>query len=155
MSTTQVITCPSCGANSHVLNNPIPTVDIIIEIEDNSKNNSIILIERKNEPFGWAIPGGFVDYGESVEEAAIREAEEETNLVVELSYLLGVYSDPRRDPRNHTISTVFVAKSNGKPAAGDDAKNLAIINENSLPTNLVFDHRKILDNYFRHRLSHK
>lgn len=151
MSKTQFITCPSCGTNSTVFKSPVPTVDIIIELEPDNCNQ-IILIERKNEPFGWAIPGGFVDYGESVEEAAIREAKEETNLEVELSYLLGVYSDPDRDQRKHTISTVFVAKALGQPKAGDDAKQLALFDKNGLPSNLAFDHRKILKDYFRQRM---
>ncbi|MFV2082523.1 MAG: NUDIX domain-containing protein, partial [bacterium] len=97
--------------------NPFPTVDIVIEVDD----AGIVLIKRKNPPHGWAIPGGFVDYGESVEEAAVREAKEETALDVELVRLLGVYSDPDRDPRFHTVSTVFVARASGTPVGQDDA----------------------------------
>ncbi len=123
--------------------NPVPTVDIIIEI-----NDGIILINRKNPPYGWAIPGGYVDYGESLEEAAIREAEEETSLKVRSLIQLHTYSDPDRDPRNHTISTVFIAKGKGKPKARDDARDLDIFNENNLPEPLAFDHRKILEDYF-------
>ena len=123
--------------------NPVPTVDIIIEI-----NGGIILIERANLPYGWAIPGGFVDYGESLEDAAIREAEEETSLKVKSLIQLHTYSDPDRDPREHTISTVFIATGEGKPKARDDAKNLDIFTEKNLPEPLAFDHRKILKDYF-------
>jgi 8-oxo-dGTP diphosphatase len=123
--------------------NPFPTVDIIIEVE-----GGIVLVERKNPPHGWAIPGGFVDYGETVEAAAVREAKEETGLVVQLTGLLGVYSDPSRDPRSHTISTVFVASAIGRPVADDDAADAGVFTENTLPKNIVFDHREILNDYF-------
>jgi ADP-ribose pyrophosphatase YjhB (NUDIX family) len=123
--------------------NPFPTVDIIIEVE-----GGIVLIERKNPPHGWAIPGGFVDYGETVEAAAVREAKEETGLEVVLTRLLGVYSDPSRDPRHHTISTVFVAAASGRPVADDDAADADVFTEDSLPYNIVFDHREILADYF-------
>lgn len=126
--------------------NPFPTVDIIIEVE-----GGIVLIKRKNPPHGWAIPGGFVDYGETVEAAAVREAKEETGLDVKLSELLGVYSDPDRDPRHHTISTVFVAESSGEPVADDDAADAGVFTENSLPEDIAFDHREILADYFRSR----
>ncbi len=149
MSKPLVHTCPSCGENSKIFKNPIPTVDIIIELTRNGKTDGIVLIERKNEPFGWAIPGGFVDYGESVEDAAIREAKEETSLDVELLHLLGVYSNPNRDKRKHTISTVFVAKSEGIPVAGDDAKKLSVFKKSDLPLNLAFDHKKILQDYYK------
>src|SRR6187399_3003309 len=99
------------------LRNPLLTVDIIIEID-----GKIVLIERKNPPHGWALPGGFIDYGESAEDAAVREAKEETRLDVELIEQFHVYSDPARDPRQHTISTVFIARAEGKPEGGDDAK---------------------------------
>ena len=107
-----------------------------------------MLIERRNPPAGWAIPGGFVDYGERVEDAAVREALEETSLRVALIHLLGVYSSPDRDPRLHTISTVFVAQASGKPRAADDAKRLALFDEGSLPPDLAFDHEAILRDYF-------
>lgn len=124
--------------------NPFPTVDIIIEVE-----GGIVLIERKNPPYGWAIPGGFVDYGEKVEDAAVREAKEETSLNVKLTRLLGVYSDPSRDPRSHTISTVFVATAEGLPVAADDAADAGVFTKDTLPENIVFDHREILADYFK------
>jgi len=124
--------------------NPVPTVDTIIEID-----GGVVLIRRRNPPPGWAIPGGFVDYGETVEAAAVREAREETGLDVRLTRLLGVYSDPDRDPRLHTISTVFVALASGTPMAGDDAAEAAVFTEATLPPDIAFDHRKILEDYFK------
>lgn len=126
--------------------NPLPTVDIIIEID-----NGIVLIKRKNPPEGWALPGGFVDYGESLETAAIREAKEETGLDVRLIRQFHTYSDPSRDPRFHTISTVFIAKASGVPSAGDDAENAKIFNKLNLPEKIAFDHRNILEDYFQRR----
>lgn len=126
--------------------NPVPTVDIIIEVE-----GGIVLIERKNPPHGWAIPGGFVDYGETVEAAAVREAKEETGLDVHLKKLFGVYSDPSRDPRHHTISTVFVASATGLPVADDDAAAAGVFTQDTLPDDIVFDHREILADYFKTR----
>lgn len=125
--------------------NPYPTVDIIIELLD--YENKIVLIERNNEPKGWAIPGGFVDMGESLEDAARREAKEETNLDVNLYVQLKTYSDPKRDPRFHTVSTVFIATASGMPVAGDDAKNIKIYSIDELPDNLAFDHNLILKDY--------
>ncbi|MDA8161513.1 MAG: NUDIX hydrolase [Desulfobacteraceae bacterium] len=142
MSTYRRIPCPRCKQEIEIYANPIPTVDIIIEVE-----GGICLIERKNAPFGWAIPGGFVDYGESVEQAATREALEETGLEVRLTALMGVYSDPARDSRMHTISTVFIANSCGVPRAGDDAISVSIFDPYSLPGNIAFDHRQILKDY--------
>ncbi len=130
--------------------NPVPTVDIIIELIDRPER-PIILIERRNEPFGWAIPGGFVDYGESVETAAIREAKEEVSLDVELVEQFHVYSDPNRDSRQHTIAIVFIATATGEPKADDDAKSLGIFNRDEMPTNLCFDHDRIMREYWRYR----
>lgn len=130
--------------------NPTPTVDIIIELIDRP-NRPILLIERKNPPFGWAIPGGFVDYGESVETAAKREAKEEIGLEVELIEQFYVYSDPNRDPRQHTLSVVFLATATGEPQAADDAKNLGIYELWQIPKSLCFDHDRILKDYCHYR----
>lgn len=130
--------------------NPAPTVDIIIELSDRP-HRPIVLIERLNPPYGWAIPGGFVDYGESVETAAQREAQEETGLQVELVEQFYVYSDPTRDPRQHTMSVVFIAIAIGAPQAGDDAKHLAIFEPWQIPANLCFDHDRILRDYLKYR----
>ena len=141
----RTIQCPKCKNEVEVYQNPIPTVDIIIEVAP----REIVLIKRKNPPYGWAIPGGFVDYGESLETAAIREAKEETNLNVTLIKQLHTYSDPKRDPRHHTISTVYVAKAKGVPQAKDDAIDIGVFNESSLPNEMAFDHRLILIDYFK------
>ena len=141
----KTITCPHCRGTIEVYHNPIPTVDIIIEIEF----GRIVLIKRKNPPYGWAIPGGFVDYGESLEKAAVREAKEETNLDVELKRQFHTYSDPARDPRHHTITTVYIAKGKDLPEARDDASEIGIFTQSSLPTEIAFDHRKILEDYFK------
>jgi 8-oxo-dGTP diphosphatase len=130
--------------------NPTPTVDIIIELIDRP-HRPIVLIERQNEPFGWAIPGGFVDYGESVETAAKREAQEETGLQVELIEQFYVYSDPNRDPRQHTMSVVFIATATGEPQSGDDAKALEVFESWRIPSNLCFDHDRIMRDYWRYR----
>lgn len=140
--------CPTCGSDVKQYRNPFPTVDVIIET-----NDGIILIERKNPPFGWALPGGFVEYGESLEDAAIREAQEETSLEVRNLRLLGCYSDPGRDSRMHTISTVYVGTGSGTPQAADDAMNLAIFRLDSLPEQLCFDHALILADYTAWKLS--
>ena len=123
--------------------NPVPTVGIIIE-----QDGGIILIERKNPPYGGALPGGFVDYGESLESAACREALEETGLIVDLLGQFHAYSDPGRDSRQHTISTVFIARATGNPQAGSDARKAGLFTKNTLPKKLVFDHALILKDYF-------
>jgi len=130
--------------------NPSPTVDIIIELID-KPHRPIVLIERHNEPFGWAIPGGFVDYGEAVEIAAKREALEEIGLEVELVEQFYVYSDPKRDSRKHTISIVFIATAIGEPKAGDDAKDAGVFESWNVPNNLCFDHDQIIKDYWRYR----
>ncbi len=126
--------------------NPIPTVDIIIELK-----GGIILIKRKNPPQGWALPGGFVDYGETLESAAVREAKEEIGLDVELIRQFHTYSDPRRDPRHHTITTVYIAKAQGTAIAGDDAKEAGVFQKEALPEKIAFDHKEILNDYFSRR----
>ena len=139
--------CPRCGYATQRHRNPVPTVDIIIEYQD----QGLVLIERANPPHGWALPGGFVDYGESLEDAARREAREETGLTVTLLGQLHTYSDPRRDPRQHTITTVYVAQGLGTPQAADDARSLAIFAPDQLPPVLAFDHRLILTDYLKVR----
>ena len=134
--------CPHCNEAIEVYKNPVPTVDIIIEVGE-----KIVLIKRKNPPHGWALPGGFVDYGESYETAAAREAEEETGLVVQNLQQFRTYSDPDRDPRQHTASTIFIAQADKEPVAGDDAAEAALFTEETLP-DLVFDHGKIVADYF-------
>jgi 8-oxo-dGTP diphosphatase len=125
---------------------PLPTVDVIIEV-----SGGIVLIRRRHPPDGWAIPGGFVDAGERVEDAARREMREETSLEVQLIDLLGVYSDPARDPRGPTISTVFIGRAIGNPKADDDAAEARVVDEQHLPAPLAFDHARILADYFRYR----
>ena len=124
--------------------NPIPTVDIIIELE-----SGIVFIKRANPPFGWALPGGYVDYGESLEEAACREALEETGLKIELLGQFHTYSNPLRDKRQHNISTVFIAKAEGQLQPGSDAKMAEVFTFPPQP--LVFDHAIILKDYFQWR----
>ena len=126
---------------------PALTVDLIIETEQ----GGIVLIERKNPPYGWALPGGYVEYGESMERAAVREAEEETGLKVQLRHQLHTYSDPSRDPRRHTVTTVFVAAAAGQLSAGDDAKSAKIFPADELPESLAFDHATILEDYLTGR----
>jgi 8-oxo-dGTP diphosphatase len=131
---------------------PLIAADVIIELSDRAER-PIVLIERKYAPLGWAIPGGFVDVGEAVERAAVREAAEETRLVVTLTGLLGCYSDPSRDPRGHTVTLVYVGWAQGEPCAQDDAKHLCICLPTQLPQPLAFDHAVILADYLRFRQS--
>ena len=134
--------CPRCQQEIPAHRNPAPTVDIIIEID-----GKIVLIERKNPPPGWALPGGFVDYGESFEQAAAREAREETGLTVTNLKQFHTYSRPDRDARQHTASTVYIAQAKGLPQAGDDAGRAALFTAQDLPP-LAFDHAEILADYF-------
>ncbi|HEC97788.1 MAG TPA: NUDIX hydrolase [Nitrospirae bacterium] len=127
----------------HEYRNPLPTVDLIIEY-----NSGIILIKRGNPPYGWALPGGFVDYGESLEAAAVREAREETGLEVDLVRQFHAYSEPERDSRFHTITIVYIARAKGTPRAGDDAADVGVFARDNLPEDIAFDHRDILMDYF-------
>ncbi len=129
---------------------PIIAADAIIELADRP-GRPVVLIDRANPPHGWAIPGGFVDVGESVEHAAIREAREETGLQITLKALLGLYSDPSRDPRGHTVSAVYVAEAVGTPVAMDDARHLDVFDPANPPAPLAFDHALILQDYLRFR----
>lgn len=125
--------------------NPTPTVDCFIQLPD----GKLVLIRRKNPPHGWALPGGFVDEGERLDIAAIREANEETGLTIELVEQFFTYSDPRRDPRKHTISTVYLAKANGEPKGADDAAEARAFDLDALPP-LVFDHEEIVQDVIRY-----
>ena len=139
----EIFVCPECKLQATRYRNPVPTVDILI-----SYAGGIVMIERLNPPPGWALPGGFVDYGESLEAAAVREAREETGLEVELTGQFHTYSEPSRDPRQHTISTIFTGVGRGKLQAGDDAGKAAVYQQNNLPEKIAFDHRQIIKDYF-------
>jgi 8-oxo-dGTP diphosphatase len=135
-----------------MIKTPFLTVDGIVEITLDGKFAGIVLIERLNPPHGTALPGGFVDIGEKVEDALKREMLEEIGLEVTLSHLLGIYSDPKRDPRFHTVSAVYIAQASQLPIAGDDAKNAHIISIEELSTlHYVFDHAKIIEDYLSYR----
>jgi 8-oxo-dGTP diphosphatase len=131
--------------------NPVPTVDCIIELP----GDQIVLVRRKNPPLGWALPGGFVDEGEPLHQAAIREAREETGLDVDLSEQFFTYSDPARDPRRHTLSTVYIGWAEGAPRAGDDAADARPFPLSALPPDLAFDHATILDDYLTYKRTGK
>ena len=127
--------------------NPLPTVDVIIQ----TRPGTVVLVRRRHAPVGWALPGGFVDWGESLETAACREAREETGLDVSLVRQFHSYSDPSRDPRHHTITTVFLATAEGDPVAADDAAEAGVFALDALPTPLVFDHADILMDWIDER----
>lgn len=132
---------------------PAPTVDILIEVPG-ADGPGLVVIERKHEPHGWALPGGFVDRGETVAEAARREALEETRLEVELVELFGVYSDPTRDPRRHTMSVVYIGRATGEPRGADDAARAEVVPRTrlgDLAGSLVFDHATIVADYLRYK----
>ena len=131
--------------------NPAPTVDVLIELED--RPGEFVFIERAHEPVGLALPGGFVDEGEWVADAAVREAREETGLHVELVELFHVYSDPSRDRRMHTVSTVFIARASADPIGGDDARRAITCKPDAPPGPLVFDHAVILADYLAYKRS--
>jgi 8-oxo-dGTP diphosphatase len=139
--------CPSCGQPVTVHVNPVPTVDVVVFLP----GQGVVLVERRNPPLGYALPGGFVDYGETVERAAVREAKEETGLDVVLTGLLGVYSHPSRDARLHTVSVVFTAQTLDPSIlnAGDDAAGVGVFPLDALPE-LAFDHARILADYRMH-----
>ncbi|NIO05708.1 MAG: NUDIX domain-containing protein [Proteobacteria bacterium] len=144
----KTILCPRCGFSIKEYRSPLTTVDIIIECPTGREAEGLALIMRDREPRMWALPGGFCEYGESLEDAAVREAKEETGLDVELIKQLHTYSDPDRDPRHHSITTVFIAKGMGVPKAGDDAREVRVFSEADIPEMLAFDHKRILDDYF-------
>ena len=148
MPTYTPVRCPKCGNNIEMYRNPVPTVDVIIEYE-----GGIVLVLRKNPPPGWALPGGFVDYGETVDEAARREAREETNLELSSLRMFSVYSDPNRDPRMHTITTVFIAEGMGRLKEGDDAAQVQVYAAEGLPEEMAFDHRDIIADYRSWKIS--
>jgi 8-oxo-dGTP diphosphatase len=126
--------------------NPAPTVDVIIEL-----SGGIVLVNRRFPPPGWALPGGFVEYGETLAAAAVREAREETGLDVTLTELFNAYSDPARDPRQHTIAVVFIGHADGRPVGGDDAAEAAVFAVDTLPAALAFDHDRIIADYVTYR----
>lgn len=144
------IVCPACGHVTERYKNPFPTADIIVET-----GSGIVLIKRKNPPYGWAIPGGFIDYGESAEDAARREIREETGIEITGLTQFHTYSDPSRDPRFHTLTVVFTAQAESLPRAGDDAAEAGIFTADNLPSPLAFDHGRILADYFAMRAKEK
>lgn len=134
-------------AEKKAYRNPTPTVDCIIELS----GERIVLIRRANPPVGWALPGGFVDEGEPLHAAAAREAQEETGLTVELLEQFFTYSDPKRDPRQHTVSTVYICRAQGEPQGADDAAEAKAFPVDALPKELCFDHSTILADYLAYK----
>lgn len=147
MRRTEELFCPGCGAKVLSYRNPFPTVDLIIRCRDALGSEGVVLVQRRNPPLGWALPGGFVDYGETLEQAAAREALEETGLEVEDLRQFHAYSDPSRDPRQHNITVVFLARAKGILRPGDDARACGVFQLEDLPEPLAFDHGKILADY--------
>lgn len=145
-----IVRCPRCGAEVVRYRQPALTVDVIIHPRE--APGSVVLIRRRNPPLGWALPGGFVDDGESLERAAQREAKEETGLDLERLRQFRAYSDPERDPRRHTVTVVFSATGIGRAHAADDAQDLRIFPLVALPDDMAFDHRRILEDYIREAL---
>ncbi|MFQ6096177.1 MAG: NUDIX domain-containing protein [Armatimonadota bacterium] len=141
------LTCPSCGDALRIWSQPGLTVDAIIELWQGRENLGIVLVERGKPPYGWALPGGFVDYGERPEDAARREALEETGLEIELLSLFHVYGDPARDERHHNVSVVYIARAEGTPMGGDDAAGAKAFALDALPGPIVFDHAEIIEDY--------
>ncbi|MFZ1946003.1 MAG: NUDIX hydrolase [bacterium] len=142
--------CPKCGAGFG-RRNPLVTVDAIIELAG-GPSRRIVLVKRKNPPPGWALPGGFVDYGETLEQAVVREAREETGLKITLVRQLHAYSEPGRDPRGHTIAVAFLARAEGDPRGGDDASEAAAFDPERLPAEMAFDHRQVIADYLSQKL---
>ncbi|MGQ9484793.1 MAG: NUDIX domain-containing protein [Desulfosoma sp.] len=145
-----IVRCPRCGAEVARYRQPALTVDVIIHPRE--APGSVVLIRRRNPPLGWALPGGFVDEGESLERAAQREAKEETGLDLERLRQFRAYSEPERDPRRHTVTVVFSATGIGRAHAADDAQDLRIFPLGALPDDMAFDHRRILEDYIREAL---
>jgi len=147
----KIVHCTKCGNAIREYRSPLPTVDIIIQCRRMDREEGLVLIIRNREPRMWALPGGFCEYGESLEAGAVREAKEETGLDIELTEQFYTYSDPDRDPRHHSITTVFLARSTGEPYAGDDAGEVRIFKAFDIPEALAFDHKRILEDYFLYR----
>jgi ADP-ribose pyrophosphatase YjhB (NUDIX family) len=139
--------CPNCGVPVELYRNPFPTVDAVV-----IRGDKVLMVERKNFPEGWALPGGFVDYGESAEAAVARELQEETGLRARSLLLLGVYSAPGRDPRFHTLTVVYAAEADGEPEAADDARDVRWWPVDALPGHIAFDHRQIIQDALARRL---
>ena len=138
----ETITCTACGNTVERFKNPLPTADVIVSI-----GGKVVLIRRRNPPYGWAIPGGFIDWGESAEDAAAREMHEEIGLELTGLRQFHTYSDPSRDPRGHTITVVFTAEAVATPRAGDDAADAGLFDPADPPKPMAFDHASILEDY--------